>query len=263
MLGAILRDTRERIARIRASAIELEARAREAPTPASFTGALRSNRVAVIAEVKRRSPSKGAIKPGLSVAEQVAAYELGGAAAISILTEPMHFGGSGQDLEDAGRCTRKPLLRKDFVIDPLQIVEARALGAAAVLLIARALPQTLLAELAAAADEHGIEVLIEVRTIGELNRALGIDGAVIGVNNRDLETLAIDTGVASSLIPLIPAGRIAVAESGMASVGDVQRAADSGADAVLVGSAVSAASDPTRAVADLAGVPRRPRDRRP
>lgn len=260
VLGGIVAESRERVHAIPASRrAELErlAAAPRADRP-SFARALSAGAsVAVIAEVKRRSPSKGEIKAALSASAQAMAYAAGGAAAISVLTEPKHFGGSLDDLLEAGSSVAVPLLRKDFVVDRTQLLEARAAGASAVLLIARALEPARLAELAAEAESLGLEPLIEVRTEGELARALATNARVIGVNQRDLETLEVDAAVTARLLPLVPRDRVAVSESGVRSRADVERAAASGAGAVLVGSVLSAADDPAAAVRALTGVPRR------
>ncbi len=187
------------------------------------------------------------------------AYVAGGAAALSVLTEPSRFGGSLEDLRQARAATVVPLLRKDFITAPIQLLEARACGASAVLLIARALPAGLLRSLAAEARALGLESLIEVRDETEVATALEVTGALIGVNNRDLETLIIEEEVTERLIPLIPPDRVAVYESGVRAREDVLRAAALGADAVLVGSVLSGAPDGRAAVAALVGVPRRAR----
>ncbi len=233
---------------------EIERGAARRPAPPSLSAALRGDRVAVIAEIKRCSPSKGSIAVGLAAADQAVAYADGGAAAISVVTEPAHFGGSAVDLVDACSGVRIPLLCKDFIVDASQIVEARALGAAAVLLIGRAVPPERLVELWEVAGEYGLCALIEVRTIAELELAVGIGATIIGVNSRNLETLEIDPGVSAALIPQVPPEIIAVAESGVRGPADVRRAAAAGADAVLVGSTVSAALDPAAAVRALTGV---------
>ena len=235
---------------------DLRDRAKDAPAGPSFAAALRRTDVAVVAEVKRRSPSKGVINAGLDAAEQASAYARGGAAALSILTEPTEFGGSVQDLMDARAATNLPTLKKDFHVHPVQALEARAAGASAMLLIARALPPDDLTAIADRASELGVEVLVEVRSEEELERALTIRHAIIGVNSRDLETLVIDATVTARLIPLIPADRLAIAESGVSARSDVERAAGVGADGVLVGSSVSGSSDPAAAVAALTGVAR-------
>ena len=221
-----------------------------------FAAALRRDAVAVIAELKRSSPSKGELDAGLDARTRTRAYVAGGAAALSILTEPSRFGGSLADLRDARAAVSVPLLRKDFVTHEVQVLEARAYGASAVLLIARALEPSLLSELASAVVAAGMTPLVEVRSEDELARAVDIAAAVIGVNNRDLETLVIEPDVGARLIPQIPAGRVAVYESGVADVEGVQRAAALGADAVLVGSTLSVAPDGAAAVQALASVPR-------
>jgi indole-3-glycerol phosphate synthase len=238
----------------------LEERAARRPAPPSFAAALRRSEVAVIAEVKRRSPSRGEINSDLSAGAQAAAYAAGGAAAISILTEPRHFGGSGDDLAAARETVEVPLLKKDFHVDAVQLLEARALGASAVLLIARALEPQRLVALVREACELELDAVVEVRTPAELEVALSTSAQVIGVNARDLETLSIDFAVAEGLLPLVPADRLAIAESGVQSKSDVRRLAARGADAVLVGSVLSAARDPAAAVRSLTGVPRSPRD---
>lgn len=259
MLGRIIGEARARVQALRADQAGIRARATAAEDAPPFFAALRTSHVAVIAEVKRRSPSKGVIRAELSAAEQAGRYEQGGAAAASILTEPEHFGGSAEDLASARRTVRIPLLRKDFTIDELQVVEARALGASAVLLITRALPPRTLRALADVAWALAIEPLVEVRSARELEVALEAGARVIGVNARDLETLAIDRELAAALIPQMPAELVAVAESGVTGVEDVIRLGGYGADAVLVGSSISAAPDAVAAVRALTSVARTPR----
>jgi indole-3-glycerol phosphate synthase len=212
--------------------------------------------VAVIAELKRRSPSRGEINVRLSPAAQAAAYQGGGAAAISVLTEEHHFGGSAEDFVVVRSTAAIPVLKKDFHVDPIQLLEARALGASAVLLIARAVEPALLSILVHEAAELGVEPFVEVRSEVELERVLATGARVVGVNSRDLESLSVDPAVTERLVPQIPRSRVAVAESGLATRSDVERVAQSGADAVLVGSALSAASDPASAVRGLTGVRR-------
>jgi indole-3-glycerol phosphate synthase len=207
--------------------------------------------------VKRASPSKGPIAPGLDAAAQAAAYVAGGAAAISVLTEPSRFGGSLADLEAVAREITVPAIRKDFLVHPIQLWEARAAGASAALLIVRALSPHELRTMIEAAADIGLHTLVEIRDLGELDRALAVGATVIGVNNRNLESLVIDPATAPALIPCIPDHCIALAESGMRSVDDVAPAAQAGADAILVGSAISAAADPADQVRALAGVSRR------
>jgi indole-3-glycerol phosphate synthase len=240
-----------------AHALEHAAAARE-PAP-SFASALLRHDVAVIAELKRRSPSRGVINDSLNVQERAREYAIAGASALSVLTESAHFGGSLEDLHAAGEATNLPLLRKDFIVDRLQLLEARAAGASAVLLIARALSAVRFSQLAAQAHDLGLDVLLEVRDERELERALAVDRAVIGINNRNLETLVVDDAVSALLLPLVPAGRAAVYESGIHDRAGVARAAEQGADAVLVGSSLSSARDARGAVQALTGVPRRAR----
>ena len=192
----------------------------------------------------------------LDAGARAAEYATGGAAALSILTEPSEFGGSLDDLAAARSTSAIPLLRKDFIVDEVQLLEARLSGASAVLLIARALRADRFFALAAAAKSIGLDLLLEVRDEAELERALGVPDGVIGVNNRNLETLAIDDRVSERLLRLVPPGRTAVYESGVQDVEGVRRAAALGADAVLVGSALSVASSPADAVRRLTGVPR-------
>ena len=260
-LGRLSVAAAVRAAALQAHQSELRAHAGDAPPAPGFAAALRRRDVAVVAEVKRRSPSKGVINAAIDAAEQAASYARGGAAALSILTEPAEFGGAVSDLADARRATTVPLLKKDFHVDPVQVLEARAAGASALLLIARALAPDRLRAMADAAREVGIEVLVEVRSEAELEDALAIDAAVIGVNSRDLETLIIDPEVTTRLIAMIPPDRIAIAESGLTSRRDVERVAAVGADAVLVGSSISAAADPATAVTALTGVGRTHRGR--
>ncbi len=262
VLGRIVAESMARVAELRANPATGRALERElhiAPVAPSFRNALLREHVAVIAEVKRRSPSKGEINHALAAPEQARAYAAGGAAAISVLTEPAHFAGSLDDLRAVCAAVELPVLRKDFLVDEMQLLEARAAGAAAVLLIARALSPVLLARLFGFAREVGLEALIEVRSQSELDRALEIGAPVIGVNERDLETLEMEPEVRERLLPAIPPSVAAVAESGIRSAEDVERAAVLGADAVLVGSSLSASAAPEAAVRALAAVRRRGR----
>ena len=262
VLGRIMAEAAQRVYVVSpADRAAVERRAMEAPPAPSFINALRGSDVAIIAEVKRRSPSRGAIRESMSAAEQGAAYARGGASAISVLTEPAHFGGSLEDLETTRARVSIPLLRKDFHCDSLQLAEARAVGASAVLLIARALAPELLAAMLEAAARVNIEPLVEVRTEAELALAIELGARVVGINSRDLETLEIDAAVPERLLPMIPRGVIAIAESGIATRADVEARAGWGADAVLVGSTLSASDNPEGAVRALTGVRRSPRAR--
>lgn len=258
-LGELTRAAIERAERALPGLAELQARAKDRSPAIPFAAALRGPTVRVVAEVKRASPSKGAIAPGLDAAAQAVLYVEGGAAAISVLTEPTRFGGSLSDLSDVASRVQVPVIRKDFIVAPVQLWEARSAGASAALLIVRALSPDLLQRLMDAAGEIGLGILMEVRDEAELDRAVAVGAKVIGVNNRNLETLVIDPATAPRVIPQIPAAIIAVAESGMQRVEDVGPAASAGADAILVGSAISASADPVAAVAALASVPRRAR----
>ena len=255
-LGRLSALAAERADAVRGTRRALEQKLDGLPVAPSFSAALSRADVAVIAELKRRSPSKGVLDASLDAGIRAGEYARGGAAALSILTEPSEFAGSLDDLASARVAVAVPLLRKDFIVDDIQLLEARVAGASAVLLIARALPAGQLVALATAARALGLEVLVEVRDERELGHALGIATAVIGVNNRNLETLKLDDGVSARLLRLIPPGRIAVYESGVRDVDGVHRAAALGADAVLVGSALSVAGLPEAAVRALVGVPR-------
>jgi indole-3-glycerol phosphate synthase len=255
-LGRLSAEAETRAAALLERREALKSLAATAPRPPSFVAALRRPDVAIIAELKRRSPSKGTIDATLDASARTAAYARGGASALSILTEPSEFGGSPDDIRAARAATRLPVLKKDFHVHSVQLLEAASLGASAVLLIARALTPDRLLRMADDAAELGLDVLLEVRTEDELELALRVHGAAIGVNSRDLETLVIDPAVADRLVAAIPAGRVAIAESGVSHRSDVERAAAAGADAVLVGSSISAAADPAAAVSALVGVPR-------
>lgn len=237
--------------------LERRARSRVARRPPpSLVRALQRPDVAVIAELKRRSPSKGVLDDSLDAAVVVRAFAEGGAAAASILTEPTAFGGAIADLETASGEVAIPLLRKDFIVSGAQVFEAAASGAAAVLLIARALGPDGIRPLVEVAHGVGLECLVEVRSEAELAWGLEAGADVIGVNTRNLETLVIDPAVAERLLPLVPPELPAVFESGIRERSDVERAAAIGADAVLVGSSLSAAGSTAAAVRRLAGVSR-------
>ena len=255
-LGELTDEARARAATLAPRAAELSRAIERSSRPPGFAAALRRAHIAVIAEVKRSSPSKGEINTGLDLEKQVRAYERGGAAAISILTEPLRFGGSNEDLVCARAAVPTPLLKKDFHVDVVQILEARSLGASAALVIARAVPPGRLKELIKTGGDVGIEILVEVRDAGELDLALSLDARLIGVNNRNLETLEIDPETSLRLLPLIPREIVAIAESGVKSIADVTRVAAAGADAVLIGSELSASADPEAAVRALTGVTR-------
>jgi len=223
-----------------------------------FAGALRrgDGALAVIGELKRRSPSRGDLAPDLEPGETAKAYEAGGAAALSVLTDRPYFGGSVADMQAARDATGLPVLRKDFTIDEIQVYEARAIGADAVLLICAALPDdALLADLHALARELGMAALVETHDAAEIDRALSAAAEIVGVNSRDLATFSEDLDVAGALASRLPAGVIAVAESAIRSADDARRMADAGFDAVLVGEALVRADDPAALVREFAAAP--------
>ena len=224
----------------------------QAPPVRPFAEALvRPGRVNVIAEHKRRSPSRGAIREDLVPADVARGYEKAGAAAISVLTDEPFFGGRMAHLEEVRRATALPVLRKDFVLDPWQVWEARAAGADAVLLIVAALTDAELRSLLGVAREAGLDALVEVHDRSELDRALAAGSRIVGVNNRDLKTLAVSLETALSLAPAIPDDVVAVAESGIRTSADLVRLREAGFDAFLVGERLMAAPDPGEALKRL------------
>lgn len=258
ILDRIVERKGEEVARLRPRMAELRAEAEAADTPRPFEAALRrEGEVAVIAEVKRRSPSAGWIRPGARVEEVARAYAAAGAAALSVLTDGEHFGGSLDDLRAARGTVALPVLRKDFIVDAVQVWEARAAGADAVLLIVRILEDAALGELHALASGLGMGVLVEAHTAAEVERALEAGARVVGVNARDLSTFRTDLGVALELAERIPAGRVRVAESGIRTAEDVERLGAAGVHAVLVGESLMRAPDVAAAAAALTGRPRR------
>lgn len=259
VLEAILADARAGLPELRNRAAALERAARDAPQPPPFLAARPVGRVGLIAEVKRRSPSAGAINAGLDPVALAGDYAAGGATAVSVLTESARFGGSLDDLRAVAATVPVPVLRKDFLLDPLQLVEARAAGASAVLLIVRALDDGALRALLRHAEALHLTALVEAHDRRELDRALEAGATCVGVNARNLDDFRMDVEASLALVASIPRECIAVAESGMSRRRDVERAADAGADAVLVGSALAAAPDPQQLARDLAGVAHRGR----
>jgi indole-3-glycerol phosphate synthase len=218
-----------------------------------FVAALAARRPAVIAEVKKASPSRGVIRADFDPVAIARAYAEAGAAAISVLTEERFFQGSLDDLEAIRAAVPVPLLRKDFVVDVYQIVEARARGADAVLLIAAILGDAELRELLAAAREHGLGCLVEAHTESEVERSVAAGARAVGINNRDLRTFATSLAVCERLRPLVPADRVAVAESGIETASDIERLARAGFGAFLVGESLMRAPDPGAALRALLG----------
>ena len=222
-----------------------------APSPRDVMAAFAGTAVCVIAEVKRSSPSKGALAAIADPAALAADYEAGGARVISVLTEGRRFGGSLDDLAAVREAVQVPILRKDFVVSSYQLWEARAYGADLVLLIVAALEQNALVSLVERAHSIGLVPLVEVHTLAELERALDAGATVLGINARNLATLEVDRGVFSRLVPHIPDGIIKIAESGVRGPHDLLAYAAAGADAVLVGESLVTGKDPRSAVADL------------
>lgn len=230
---------------------ELKERAAGVPEARDGVAALRQPGVAVIAEVKRSSPSKGALATIADPAALAADYESGGAAVISVLTEQRRFGGTLGDLDAVRARVDVPLLRKDFVVSSYQVWEARAHGADLVLLIVAALEQNALVSLVERTESLGMTALVEVHEEDEVSRALDAGARLIGVNARDLRTLEVDRSVFGRLAPFIPDHVVKIAESGVRGPHDLLAYAAHGADAVLVGEGVVAGGDPRQAVADL------------
>ncbi len=254
VLESILARTRERVAaetKLRPLGPSYPA-VRAAPPVRPFAGALAGpGGVRVIAEHKRRSPSRGAIREDLAPGDVARGYERAGAAAISVLTDEPFFGGCLAHLEEVRGATALPVLRKDFVLDPWQVWEARAAGADAVLLIVAGLGEAELRDLLAVTGEAGMDALVEVHERAELERALAAGARTVGVNNRDLRTLAVSLETSLALAPAIPDDVVAVAESGIRTGADVRRLRDAGFDAFLVGEQLMTAPEPGGALARL------------
>jgi len=261
MLPLILERKRAEVAALEREAVRWRAAAERAAAPPSFEQALRTGgMVAVIGEVKRRSPSAGRLAADLAgLPARAAAYVQGGAAAISVLTDGPFFGGSLGDLEEVRAAVPVPVLRKDFILAPVQLWQARAAGAAAALLIVRLLDQAQLVLLRSLAEDLGLAALVEVHGPAELERALAAEVRIVGVNNRDLDSLEVDLGTTFRLAPAVPSGCLLVGESGIREPADVVRLAEAGVDAILVGEALMRASDPAVTVRQLAAVPRQGR----
>jgi len=259
-LDPIVAATREEVARRREvvspAQIEEAAARRAAKDPVrDFTGALARPGLSVIAEHKRRSPSAGPIREDLDLEDVVGAYERGGAAALSILTEGPSFGGSLDDLRAARAAVGLPVLRKDFVVDSYQVKESFAAGADAILLIVAALAQHELAALHSEALSLGLSALVEVHDANELETALSLGAAVIGINNRDLKTLEVDTARTFELLPRVAGQALVVSESGFSRADQLDELAGAGVDGVLIGEALMRSSDVEAACRKLVGLP--------
>ena len=255
LLGAIVASTRRSV-ELRSSREPLDAIDRRAasvePRRGVFRAALeRTDRINVIAECKRRSPSRGVLRKDYDAAAIAQTYDSAGAAAISVLTEPTFFDGSLDHLKAVRQVTRLPILRKDFIVDRYQILEARAAGADAVLLVAAALTAAELKTLHRMTCDAGLDTLVEVHDGSELAVALDAGAAIVGVNNRNLRTLEVDTRVSSDIIAAIPDDVVAVAESGLKTAADLRELRTAGYDAFLVGERFMTSDDPGRALKDL------------
>jgi len=257
ILDDILLRKREEVAqrRARRSLSDLQREAAALEPARGFAAALRSRvgqrRAAVIAEVKKASPSKGVIRPDFDPAAIAAGYAAGGATCLSVLTDKDFFQGSEAFLQQARAACELPVLRKDFTVDPYQVVEARAIGADAILLIAAALDDTALAELAAAAAEAGLDILVEVHDRTELERCLDLPTPLLGINNRDLRSFETRLETTLELLPHVPVDKTVITESGIRNAQDVARMREAGVHAFLVGEAFMRAEDPGRALAAL------------
>jgi len=252
-LNAILEHTRGEVAlrKSRVPAHVLHERPLYERTPLSLSAALRKNPPAVIAEIKKASPSRGVICRDFDPSRIARRYEAAGACAISVLTEQKYFLGSMEDLESARRAVALPIIRKDFVLDPYQIHEAKAAGADAVLLIAAALGPGELSSLLAEARSIGMETLVEVHSPGELESLRDLDIPLIGINNRDLVTFETDISLSIALGPKLPPGSLGVSESGIRNGGDIERLSRAGIHAFLVGEHFMSSGDPGKALAEL------------
>lgn len=251
MLEEILWHHRERAADDPRPTDALFELARGAAPPRPFEDALGQPGLSVIAEVKRRSPSKGDIRLDLDAAELARAYEAGGAACISVLTDERYFGGSMEDLVVARAASALPVLRKDFTVSANDVCDARIAGADAVLLIVTALDDAELSELAGLAHELGMAALIEAHSEDDVERAVNVGARIVGLNQRDLRDFSVDPERAARLAKLVPEGVLRVAESGISTAADAARAAEAGYDAVLVGEALVRSPDPAALVREL------------
>jgi len=259
VLDRIVDDTRDEVKRRRREVplSDLEALIdRRAATDDTrpFSETLTRPGISLIAEHKRRSPSAGAIREGSSVEQIARAYERGGAAALSVLTEPFHFAGSLDDLREARVATTLPVLRKDFIVDPYQLYESAVAGADAILLIVAALELSQLGELLQEARALDLDALVEVHDERELEAALEVEADVLGINNRDLEDFTVDIERTYELLSDVPAGKTVVSESGFSSRDELDELERVGVDAVLIGETLMRAADIEAAVRELTGV---------
>jgi indole-3-glycerol phosphate synthase len=255
ILDRILEVKRAEVAASKKLKRDFRQEVQAAPAPRDFVGALRAKRPAVIAEVKRASPSKGVLREDFDPAAIARSYEKGGAACMSVLTDREFLQGAPEHLGLARAACRLPVLRKDFVIDPYQVAESRALGADCILLIVACLEDRPMRELEARAHQLGMAVLVEVHDGAELERALALKTPLIGINNRNLRTFETRLETTLDLLPRVPPGRLVITESGILSGADVSRMRSRGVEAFLVGEAFMRASDPGAALAELFQTP--------
>jgi indole-3-glycerol phosphate synthase len=251
ILERIVAAKRAEVSRAKVERPAVEVDARRAPAARDFVGALRAKRPAVIAEIKRASPSRGVLRADFDPAAIARSYEAAGAACLSVLTDREFFHGAAEHLVAARAACALPALRKDFVVDPYQVHESRALGADCILLIAACLAQEEMAELESIAQRLGMAVLVEVHDAAELERALKLRTPLLGINNRNLRTFETTLETTLELLPQIPAGRLVVTESGILSSSHVARMRAAGVEAFLVGEAFMRAPDPGRALRAL------------
>lgn len=260
ILASIVGTKWEEVAELERRASAVHAALDTAPPVRDFRAALaRPGSVSLIAECKRRSPGAGEIRPDLDPIRLATGYERAGASALSVLTDARYFGGSLEDLVTVRDASALPVLRKDFTVSPLQVVEARVHGADAVLLIVRILADEVLSELHALALDLGMAVLVEVHDAEELRRAVRIGADLVGINNRDLSTFTTELTTTLSLLADVPDNALVVSESGIHDVDDVRRLGEAGVDAILVGEALLRGPDPERRAAELVGVGKRDR----
>ena len=254
ILEEIVAETALEVAerRSRVSLERVQRLAAAAPPVRGFRAALQGSELAVIAEMKSKSPTAGRLATGSYRPSEIAeTYERAGASALSVLTQGSRFGGAPEHLALARRAVRLPVLLKDFVTDPYQVFEARAYGADAVLLIVAALERARLEELLALVRRLGMTALVEIHTTGELAEAADVGADVIGINHRNLKTMTVDTGLTARLRPRVPAAAVLVAESGIREAADARRMRAVGADAVLVGEALMRAEDPRALIREM------------
>lgn len=255
ILGKIVQAKKEEVAALKsAESLEsIRARGRDLPPARDFRRALEGPGISVIAEIKKKSPSRGILAERFDPPELARTYEREGAAAVSVLTDRQFFGGEKKTLGELRNIVNLPLLRKDFILDPYQVHESGALGADAILLIAAILEPSLLGDLLGLAGERGLHSLVEVHSEEDLEKALEAGAGIVGINNRNLRTFETDLAVTERLAPLVPPDRVKVSESGIREGGDVERLKRAGVRAFLIGEALVAAPDPGRKLREFTG----------